>query len=820
MQNLVFSKRLNSISFLLLFVFSQGSAQTNTVKGAINGMNGNPLQYVNVLLLNSSDSSLIKGVISDSLGNYQFKNIDKGKYLISATMTGFKQSFTKEFEIISNVGEFDLGILNLMNTDLQLKEVTVAAKKPMFEQKQDRTVINVRNSISSAGGTALEVLEKSPGVSVNRQDNSIAINGKSGVAVMINGKISYMPADALIQFLSGVSAGNIEKIELITTPPSKYDAGGNGGYINIVLINNPYAGLNGSYFLTAGYGDRPLGAAGLNFNYRSAKINFYGNYSFNYNHTIQTSTAFTQFTRDGDIITNNSFSDRDAITQVHNLRMGVDFQLDTATIVGVLLSGYNSRWSMVARNGATISKNNVMDTTIIMVDDPEINHWQNITTNLNFQHSFKPGGVLYFDVNYIYYKDNNPNTYYTDYFNEASKFLYHEVLRGGKLTPIHFQVYSSDYKTQVGKIGVLEAGAKMTLSDFTNEVSVDSLFQGIWVPNTMLTATYFLKENIAAAYSSINFRPNDKISISAGLRYEYTTSNLRTIDSANIVNRKYGELFPTFTLSKKIDGKSSFNISYSRRITRPTFNDLAPFTIFFDPKTFYSGNPALQPAIANAIQAGYNFKNYSFTISFTHETNTIDNFYFQTQRLDTVNNIVYLSARNFKSEQYLTAGFSLPVVVSPWWSMQNNITLDWRQINTAYEKIPVQLQNISYRLNSIQRFTLPEDFAIEVSGFYSSASYLGTAKRKPYYQLDAGLQKKIGRNKDILRFTANDVFNSGGNWRFVEKLPVASATVGRDFNFRLVAYKLTYTHNFGNRALKEKRERSTGAEDELKRVQN
>jgi hypothetical protein len=152
--------------------------------------------------------------------------------------------------------------------------------------------------------------------------------------------------------------------------------------------------------------------------------------------------------------------------------------------------------------------------------------------------------------------------------------------------------------------------------------------------------------------------------------------------------------------------------------------------------------------------------------------------------------------------------------------MQYNISGNWVRINTTYEKIPVLLNNVNYILNSIQRFTLPDEFAIELSGLYSSASYVGTSKRKPFYQVDAGIQKKIGKKMDILRFTASDIFNSGSNYRFAENLPIAGAVVGRNFNFQLVAYKLTFTHNFGNKVLKEKQERATGAEEELKRVHN
>jgi outer membrane receptor protein involved in Fe transport len=808
------------ISIIIFWLLCAREVMSQSViHGVIKDQGGRSVQYANVLLLKSVDSSLVKGTISDLSGKYSFENIKKGTYCIAASFTGMEQVFTKIFEINSDKDQIDQGVLRLRNTDAQLKEITVAAKRPMFEQKIDRMVINVKNSITNAGGTALDVLGKSPGVTVNRQNSSIAINGKSGVTIMINAKITYMPMDALVELLAGMPAGNIEKIELITTPPAKYDAAGNGGFINIVLINNPYAGFSGSYFLTGGYGIRETGAAGLNFNYRSAKINLYGNYVFNHDHNIQPTAAFTKFARAGNIITNTSFSNRDAFVEFQNARIGIDYQVDTATIIGALVSGYDRRWTMIAHNGVTTSKNDVPDTIITSVDNPELNHWQNIMANLNFQHTFKPGRVLFFDANYIYYKDNNPNTYSTNYYNGAKEFLYHEDSRGGKITPINFRVFSSDYTTPLGKKITMEAGAKISLSKFTNDVSVENLKGDIWIADSGLSANYLLKENIDAAYTSFHVNLNSKISMTAGLRYEYTTSNLGTNEAANIVNRKYGELFPTFSISQKLDDNNRINFSYSRRITRPTFNDLAPFTVFFDPKTFYSGNPTLQPAIANTIQASYIFKNYNVTITYTDEINTIDNFYFQVQRVDTISNIVYLSSRNFKSEQYLTASFSIPFIVTKWWTMQNSINLDWRQINTAYDKTPVLLRNYDYNINSTQRFTLPGNFSVELSGLYYSAYYVGTAKRKPLYQVDAGLQKKSGNKKDILRLTANDIFNSGSKYRFGEKLSTG-AIVNRTFDFQMVSYKLTYTHNFGNRALKDKRERLTGAEDELKRVNN
>jgi len=813
----------NKLLILSLIVSSclistQQIKSQSVIRGEIRDIDGVPLQSANVLLLKSSDSSLVKGMVSNALGNYSFERINNGQYLITATYTGMGQAYTRTFAVTAGKKELDIETLYLEIPNVRLKNVAVVVKKPLFEQKIDRMVVNVKNSITNAGGTALDVLEKSPGVKVNRLNNTISINGKNGVIVMINGKINYMPLDAIVQMLGATSSDNIEKIEIITTPPAKYDAGGNAGYINIVLINNPYAGLSGSYFISAGYGNKELGDAGFNFNHRSAKLSLYGNYSFKHDHYIQPSRAFTQFSKSGNLITNTSFSDRDATRDVNNIRLGIDYQLNKANVIGVLVSGNVSHWAMGANNGATISKNNVPDTTITTFNH-EINHWQNLITNLSFQHTFKPGKVLYVDGNYVYYKDSNPNTYSNNYYDNSKELLFQENLKSGKTTPIHFKVFSSDYTTPLGSKITMEAGIKLALSKFSNDVNLKRLKQDIYVPDSSLSTNYLLKENIGAAYASFNIHPNSKLLIKAGLRYEYTTSNLATTDKANIVERKYGKFFPTFNVSQKLNDNSSVSFSYGRRITRPAFTDLAPFTIFFDPKTFFNGNPALQPAISNSVQASYSLKKYIFSLSYSHEQNTIENFYFQTQKLDTIGNILYLSASNFKYEQFLAASFSLPFNISKWWSMQSNIIYNRKQVNTKPEKGSVRLQASDYSINTTQRFMLSPDLSFELTGFYNSTSYLGTTKFRPLYQLNAGLQKKLNNKKNILRLTANDIFNTGGYARLADN-SIKGAVVNRSFNFGSLAYKLTYTHNFGNKALKTTRERSTGAEDELNRVHN
>jgi len=273
------------------------------VYGSVTTDAGKPVEGSNVLLLNNTDSVLVKGTVTGVAGAFNFENIKPGRYIINVSFSGYKACFSKEMTVAKE--EVNTGVIKLVNEDKELSDVTVVSRKPMFEQKIDRMVVNVKNSITSAGGTALEVLEKSPGVVVNRQSNSIGLNGKDGVVVMINGKISRMSSDALVQMLGGMNASNIDRIELITTPPANFDAEGNAGFINIVLLTNPNKGLNGSYFLTMGYGKGYTPAASVNFNYRNKKINLYGDYSFTWKNQEQEFRFFRSYISQG-VTTENS----------------------------------------------------------------------------------------------------------------------------------------------------------------------------------------------------------------------------------------------------------------------------------------------------------------------------------------------------------------------------------------------------------------------------------------------------------------------------------------------------------------------------------
>lgn len=787
------------------FGFSQ---EKYTVSGLIHTGNNEPLADANVLLLKAMDSTFVKGTITGMDGSYFLKDISKGNYLVLSSLLGFQSAYSKAFTLTQ-----DYQVKLSLTEGETLSETVIVATKPLYEQKIDRMVINVENSIVSAGGSALEILERSPGVSVNKQNSSISVVGKEGVVVMINGKTSYIPPSGIVQLLDGMSADNISSIELITTPPANFDAEGNAGFINIVLKEQTDLGLNGSYSLSGGIGNGYNTSDNINFNYRKNKINLFGSYSFLLRAYKQQFITSREYEDSADLLSTSTTTDRDPQQRNHNIRLGLDVETSEKTIMGILLNAYDNKWSMDANNSTVNLANNAI-TDYIRLTNEELNHWKHFSGNYNIKHNFTSDHFLSFDIDYLYYEDTNPNDYDTSYFYATNNFLFDELLRSRKDTPITTWVSKLDYSDQLNKKVKIETGAKITFSEFENAVAVENLEDTTWVTDPTLTNTSFLNESILAAYGALDYTITDKTSLKLGLRYEYTDSKLDVDTQGRVVDRQFGKFFPTVFLNRKFTDDLTMNLSYSKRITRPTFNDLAPFVILFDPNTFLSGNAALQPSISNSVKYAFNYKSYILSLQYTDEDNSITRFQ---ERLDTVNDRLVFETLNLDYTRTFSVALAVPVKVTSWWKMQNNLTYIHNTVRTFYNVTPLEISLSSYTFNSSQTFKFSESLSGELSGFYNGPRLFGSARLEAVHQLNLGVQKKFGDKWGTLKFGINDVLDS-----FVLKgstdIPEQNIKTNNRFDFIDRNYVLTYSRNFGNSKLKSSRQRKTGADEEKKRV--
>lgn len=784
------------------------------VSGLVKAKDDKPVEFANALLLHHADSSLFRGSIADADGRFTIANIPAGSYFLKVAMTGFVDYYSEGFEFQNETDSRDFGAIELQEDVVLMNAVEVVAKKPLFEQRIDRMVVNVANSITSSGSNALEVLERSPGVLVNHQNNLISLAGKNGVVVMINNRVQYMPPEAVVSMLEGMSADNIERIEIITTPPAGFDAEGNAGYINIVLKSNIGEGFNGSIGANFGVGHGTAGGANLNFNYRKGIANFYGDYTYLRDAQEQVFAFYKRILLNGDMLETDTKSVRDPLRNDHHARLGLDLQITKSTVLGVLASAYDTKWTMDAINTTLISRNEIPDTNIL-IDNYELNQWKHLGGNANLQHTFAEGKVLSFNADYLWYEDNNPTQYHNQYSDGEFQPLYDNYTRSKKLTPIKVFAAKADYIAGIGKNIKMETGVKLSSSLFTNDVGVDYLQNQNWVPDPELTAKYELDEEILAAYGSLESPLGKGYTMKAGLRYEYTTSELGSQEQQRIVDRQFGEFFPSVFLSKELSEHYTVTASYSKRITRPTFNDMAPFVIFIDPYTFFSGNPALQPSIAHKVGLGFNLKTVVINLDYTNEDSTIARF--QSSIIPGTNKQL-LFAENLKNTKTIALTLSVPFTPVKWWNMYYNFNFNYQEASRHFEGQDNTYTSGAGAFFSSQTFTISKSLTFEVNAFYSAGGLFGIVKMNSIGSVNAGIQKKFDKTGGTLRVGYDNIFNT---MKFVGEvdLPDLNQFFRASLQFGQPTFKISYSQNFGNQSVQGKRERGTGADEERGRIQ-
>jgi hypothetical protein len=798
-----------SLLLLALALLAAPAVAQTTVTGRVLNENDAPLHSATIQLLLRSDSSLVRGALADRQGNFVLEQIKPGTYLILVSHIGYRK-FYSDALALADERRLAVGPFVLQPDAIELQGVAVEATKPLYQQRGDRLVINVESSPTLSGTSALQVLERSPGIVIDKMSNAISLIGKDGVRVLINGKLSYIPADGLVQYLAGMSADNLERIELITSPPASLDAEGNAGYINLVMKRSPDDGLNGSVTLSGGYGEGEVGDGSTSLSYQQGRASLFGNYSFSWDAREQTFSNFRRVIGTEGVTEMPAMSWRDRVQRNHNARMGMDYRVNDRTTLGALVAAYDNRWSMDALNRLTVLTDGT-PVTRVESNNEEVNHWRHSMGNLNLQHKLGGAGTLQMDLDYLRYSNDNPTVYLNTSTDVGSGLVTDEQIQSGKTTPLRITVAKADYTNTVGR-WQLGAGVKGAFSRFTNQISLQTPVEREWVSEVGFGSKSRLREDVLAVYGDANFAPSEATSLKMGLRYELTDSNLGSETEQDIVDRRFGSLFPSAAVSHKLNDQQQIDASYTRRITRPSFSDMAPFLYFFDPQTFFSGNSGLQPAIINTLKLDGTYRSVLASLQYAWEDSTIMQFQ---NRFLPEHNIHVMFPTNFRGTKTATALLAAPVRLGPWWSTQNNAMLLWQEVDGFSNSTPVVLTSTSYRLNSTQNISLPRDYAFEATGFYQSASLFGALRFGAMWQVNVGLQKTLP-NEAKITLAVSDVFDSS-QWKWTTGSPGDPLYINARIDFSHPTVMLTYSTRFGSG--KSASKRSTASEDERGRVQ-
>ncbi|HEV7620257.1 MAG TPA: outer membrane beta-barrel protein, partial [Flavisolibacter sp.] len=566
-----------------------GFAQVNgKISGHVIDGSQKTIEAATISLLRYKDSVAIKFSVADKQGNYLFENVAEGKYMVEVSAVGHKKGYSELTEISPVNAVVIMKTIELIPQSKSLGGVTVTAKKPFIEQRADRMIVNVDASVTNVGATALEVLEKSPGVTIDK-DGNISLKGKQGVTVMMDGRPAYLTGTDLTNYLKGLPASAIDQIEIMTNPSSKYDAAGNSGIINIKSKKNKQSGFNGSITLNYGQGVYWKSNNSINLNYRTGKFNVFANGSVNKNNGFQELDILRKFRNSGTSDITNIFQQQTKMRNINsfdNLKIGVDYYLNKKTTLGLVTSGFINPSTFSSRSTSYLQDNKGKADSIVYAVSNNKNSWNNGSVNLNFRHQFDSTGTeLTGDADYISYRSSGTQTFSNITLNPDWAEMHKEQLRSD--LPVNVDIYSVkfDFSKTLKKEGKIETGIKSSYVKTNNTAAYFNIYKTGETVDNEKTNNFLYKENINAAYINFN-KQYKKFGAQLGLRYEYTSYSGNQFGNAispdSSFKQGYGSLFPTAFLSYNADKNNQFTANFGRRIDRPSYEDLNPFLFFLD----------------------------------------------------------------------------------------------------------------------------------------------------------------------------------------------------------------------------------------------
>lgn len=801
------------ILFLLISQFVKAQQGGTQIQGSVYSSDNEPAMFSTIMLLDQ-DSVLIGGALTKEDGSFIIEKVAPGNYSIQVKNMGFHTYTSKKLSIASNEN-LSLDKITLIPSTTQLDEAVVTARKAMVEIRADKIVYNVASSPNASGNNGMELIGKAPGIIVD-MDKNIILQGKSGVQIYINGRPTRLSGNDLTNFLESLRSENIESMEIITNPSSKYDAEGTAGVINIVLKKNTSLGFNGNATGSFSQGTFSRSSVGTSLNYSGEKINLFTTLSLSDN-TWQTDFDETTY-QSGFLLDKNSKSENNS--KAINFSGGLDYTINPEQSVSI-----DGRVLVNKRDNVLRSTTGVFDTTdlvngeILKAAALDKMPSENYILNANYRNVFSETANLSADLSFGKYSSKKNTLQPNDYVNAVDGAILRTLNKEYDAnTQIDLWSVKVDYEKKLKKI-TLSSGAKYSYITTGNQLAFYNVENGVPVFDKTKSNDFNYLEKVAALYFILNVNPTDKLMINAGLRME-NTSSLGHLESEiqtdnNRVSRNYTDFFPNLGISFDDKKNNALSISYGRRITRPNYQDLNPFESRSSELSAWKGNPFLKPNYIDNYQISYSFKRklvISNTYSVTHD-------FFATIFEISQQKGNVLIPRNMQKATNNGLSVSYPLRVIKWWDLSSFFNYNFETYKGDLNGTKIDLKASTYNLRLQNYIQLPKAVTMELTYYLNSPwIWRGSVNVEGYSGLSIGVKKEFLDKKLLVQLTGNDILNTSSDYHY--KSNYGGMIVDGVISFDSRRAGISATYKFGNQKAKARKKGKSAIDDELNRISN
>ncbi|MDP2041680.1 MAG: TonB-dependent receptor [Algoriphagus sp.] len=759
----ILPKNLLVIPILLLGMITTHSfAQQN--RGKIRGTiversSAEPLPFTTIGVYTEKDS-LVGGGISDENGKYSI-DLPFGKFYALIEFMGFEAQKTNYFALTRENQNLDLGEIGLSPTASDLSEVVVQGEKTIMELSLDKRIFNVGKDLANAGGNASDILMNLPSIAVD-PDGNVRLRGSANVRILIDGKPSGLVSFKGSSGLRQLPANMVDRVEVITNPSARYEAEGMAGVINIILKKDSKQGFNGSFELIAGY---PVNTGfTTNLNYRHNRINWFINYGLSYRRTPGISELYQEvYNEDGttSILSQNNSSTVTGLN--NNLRGGLDYYFNENSI---LTGSYLWRRSDVRRitdiryEDYLNSFDDYLGYSLRRQDETEAE--PNKEAILNYKRTFaQKGHEFTASFTYLNYWERSDQLFTENAFSTQGVIIPEGALVQTSLNDEYENQYllQMDYVKPFATKGKFESGIRTSFREMENDYLVQEQNEsGGFVTLSGLDNIFLYNENILAAYGIVG-NETGKWSYQGGLRAEYTDVETILVETNESNPRAYTNLFPSAHLTYNVTKENAFQLSYSKRVRRPVYNDLSPYVTFSDQRNFFSGNPDLDPEFTDAFELGHiKYFEKATLFSTVYFRNTVD----KIERIRQVkeDGFSVTAPVNLTGEKSFGLEFSGDYRVKDWWKLDFNANFFHARIDASNIGQTELRKTYSWLFRQTSRFSFGEGWDVQARANYEARQKTAQGVRKGIFFMDLSASKRILQDRGTLVLNVTDVFNT------------------------------------------------------------